>query len=231
MSTRSRVVLLVGAIALLAVAAYVVPIAEWTAAVAERARATGATGVLIFGIAYVAATVAFLPGSLLTLAAGFAYGPFWGLLVASPASVTGATAAFLLGRTFLRDWARRKSSASPRMTAIWRAVEREGFKVVLLLRLSPLVPFNVLNYALSLSNVRTGTYVVASAVGMLPGTVFYVYLGSLAPTAAHLSTAAETGGTGRMLLYVAGLVATGAVVVIGARAARRALHQELDRDG
>jgi len=224
-----RVAMLVVAVALIAFAAYRVPLADWTTTLAERARATGALGVAIFIAAYVGATVAFLPGSLLTLAAGFAYGPVWGLAVASPASVAGATAAFLLGRTLLRDWAHRKTSDSPRMRAIWRAVEREEFKVVLLLRLSPLVPFNVLNYALSLSNVRGGTYVVASALGMLPGTVLYVYLGSLAPTAAQLSSAAQGGGTGRTLLYVAGLAATIAVVIIATRAARRALKDELER--
>jgi len=228
-TTRLRLVLLSAAMLLIAVAAYFVPVAAWTTAVAERVRGTGAAGVVIFVAAYIAATVAFLPGSLLTLAAGFAYGPFWGLLVVSPASVAGATVAFLLGRTFLRDWAFRKTSDSPRVTAIRRAVEREGFKMVLLLRLSPLVPFNVLNYALSLSNVRVGTYVLASALGMLPGTVLYVYLGSLAPTAAELSTAAQGGGTGRLLLYVAGLAATIAVVIVATRAAKRALRDELER--
>jgi len=221
------VVILIG----LAVAAYFLPMAEWTTRLAERARETGAIGIVIFVGVYVASTVAFLPGSILTLAAGFAYGPIWGVIIASPASVAGATAAFLLGRTVLRDWALRKTNESRRARAIGHAVEREGFKIVLLLRLSPLVPFNLLNYVLSLTTVRLGAYVAASALGMLPGTVLYVYLGSLAPTAAQLSTAAAAGhgGTGRTVLYVAGLVATVAVAVIATRAARRALESELQR--
>ena len=227
---KTRLLLLIGIVALFAAAAYFLPVAEWTTSLAERARRTGGMGVALFFVAYVVATVAFLPGSILTLAAGFAYGPLWGLAIVSPASVAGATAAFLLGRTLLRDWAVRKTRGSPQMRAIERAVEREGFKLVLLLRLSPLIPFNVLNYALSLSNVRLGTYVVASAVGMLPATVLYVYLGSFAPTAAQLSTAAEdTGGSSRALLYAVGLVATVAVVFIVTRAARRALHTELQK--
>lgn len=225
---KTRLLLVVLVLALLA-AAFFLPLAEWTTSLAERARETGGLGVAMFFVAYVAATVAVLPGSILTLAAGFAYGPGWGLAIASPASVAGATAAFLLGRTLLHDWAVRKTSDSARARAISRAVEREGFKLVLLLRLSPLVPFNLLNYALSLSNVRVGTYVVASALGMLPGTALYVYLGSLAPTAAQLSTAAEGGGAGHTVLYIAGLVATIAVVVIATRAARRALHSELQK--
>ena len=225
--SKTRLLLLIGIVALFLAAAYFLPIADWTMSLAERARRTGGVGVAVFFVAYVIATVAFLPGSILTLAAGFAYGPIWGLAIVSPASVAGATAAFLLGRTLLRDWAVRKTRGSPQLRAIERAVEREGFKLVLLLRLSPLIPFNVLNYALSLSNVRLGTYVVASAVGMLPATALYVYLGSLAPTAAQLSSAGEGGGSSRTLLYAAGLAATLAVVFIVTRAARRALQAEL----
>jgi uncharacterized membrane protein YdjX (TVP38/TMEM64 family) len=152
-------------------------------------------------------------------------------MLASPASVAGATAAFLLGRTLLRDWASRKVAKSPKARAIDSAVEREGFKLVLLLRLSPVFPFNVLNYALSLSKVRLGTYVVASFLGMLPGTALYVYLGALAPAAAELTSSASGAGTAQRVLYVGGLGATVAVAVIATRAARRALASELPDTG
>ena len=214
-------------VATLLAGAYFLPVAAWTIRLAEQVRGTGATGVALFFAIYVASTVALLPGSLLTLAAGFAYGPVWGLAVASPASVAGATCAFLLGRTTLRAWAARKVGESRRARAIDAAVAREGFKLVLLLRLSPLVPFNLLNYILSLTPVSTGRYVLASFIGMLPGTALYVYLGSLAPAAAELTTAASGGGRTRMALYVTGLMATIAVVVIATRAARRALNAEL----
>jgi uncharacterized membrane protein YdjX (TVP38/TMEM64 family) len=221
-------ILIVGAvITALALAAWLLPIAEWTTDLAERARQTGAAGVILFVVAYVVSTVALLPGSILTLAAGFAYGPLWGLAVASPASVAGATCAFILGRTVLRQWAARQVARSPRARALDAAVEREGFKLVFLLRLSPLLPFNVLNYALSLTRVSLGRYVLASATGMLPGTALYVYLGSLAPAAAELSSPARSGGTTQTMLYIIGLLATVAVVVIGTRAARRALNVEL----
>ncbi len=212
-------------------AVWLLPVAEWTVGLAERARGTGATGVAIFTVAYIVSTVAVLPGSILTLAAGFAYGPMWGLAIASPASVAGATAAFLLGRTVLRGWAERKIGESRRVRALDAAVARQGFTLVFLLRLSPLFPFNVLNYALSLSRVSLRTYVVASFIGMLPGTALYVYLGSLAPAAAELASASERGGATRTALYAAGLAATLAVVVIGARAAKRALDAELQGAG
>jgi len=116
---------------------------------------------------------------------------------------------------------------SPRALAVDRAVEREGFKLVLLLRLSPLFPFTVLNYVLSLSRVSLRTYVVASFVGMLPGTLFYAYMGSLLSTAAELTSGLSTRGPARTAMYAGGFAATIAVVVIGARTARRALAAEL----
>ena len=228
---KLRVLVIVVGVALAAVAAYGLPLGQWVTDLAEGARETGPLGVGLFFVAYVVSTVAGLPGSVLTLALGFAYGPLWGLAIASPASVTGATCAFLLGRTLLRDWAAKKASGSARARATEAAVEREGFKLVLLLRLSPIVPFNLLNYVLSLTSVRPGTYVLASAVGMLPGTALYVYLGSLAPAAAELASVADDGGTARSALYVVGLLATLAVVVVGTRAARRALDAELQRSG
>jgi len=224
----SRRILVIGLVAAgLAAAAYTLPVADWVTVLAERARNTGPLGVALFIAAYVVSTVAFLPGSILTLAAGFAYGPLWGVAIASPASVVGATCAFLLGRTLLRDWAETRVGESARVRAIDAAVGREGFKIVFLLRLSPIIPFNALNYALSLSRVPLRTYVLASFVGMLPGTAMWVYLGSLAPTVAELSSAASGGGTTRTVLYVMGLAATVAAAVIGARAARRALDAQL----
>jgi uncharacterized membrane protein YdjX (TVP38/TMEM64 family) len=225
--TARRLALIVGAGAGLAAAAYSLPLAEWTTQLADRARSAGAVGVAIFFAAYVVSTVAFLPGSILTLAAGFAYGPLWGIAIVSPASVAGSTCAFLLGRTLLRGWAEARVGASARVRAIDAAVSREGFKIVLLLRLSPVIPFNALNYALSLSNVSVRTYVLASFLGMLPGTAFWVYLGSLAPAAAELSSASDDAGSVRTMLYVAGLAATAAAAFIGTRAARRALNAEL----
>lgn len=211
----------------LMVAAFTLPVADTVVSSAETIRAAGAIRVVVFIATYVLSTVLFLPGSLLTLVAGFAYGPVIGMMVAAPAAVLGASTAFLLGRTLLREWVKARVAQSPRAAAIDAAVGREGFKLVLLLRLSPLVPFNVLNYALSLSRVTFGRYVLASAIGMLPGTALYVYLGSLVPAAAELSTASGRGGPFTTGLYVVGLVTTLAAVIISTRLARRTLQSEL----
>lgn len=207
------------------------PVAQWIVALAEQLREMGAAGVALFIGIYIVAVVTLVPGSLLTLAAGFAYGPIGGLLVASPASVLAATAAFLLGRTALRDWVHRQIQRSPRARALDRAIGTNSFKLILLLRLSPVIPFNLLNYALGLSDATLGRYVVASFVGMLPATWLYVYLGSLATTAAGLATTGPAGGSLRLALTAAGLVATLLVVALVTRAARRALDEELKADG
>jgi uncharacterized membrane protein YdjX (TVP38/TMEM64 family) len=227
--TARRWLLLAAVLAAIGTAIALLPVTALVTQLAETMRGAGARGIAIFVAAYVIGTIAFLPGAILTLAAGFAYGPVWGLVIASPASVAGATAAFLLGRTLLRDWAAAKVGRSSRARAIDAAVARQGFTLVLLLRLSPLFPFNALNYVLSLTRVRLSTYVLASFLGMLPGTALYVYLGSLAPAAAQLSAAAGEGGQARTVIYVLGLAATIAIVVLATRMARNALAERLDR--
>ncbi len=217
-------------IALVALAAvFLLPIDEWALRLVDAIRGTGAAGVVIFAIVYVAATVLLLPGSLLTAGAGFAYGPVWGTLLVSPVSVVAATSAFLLGRTVARGWITRRIAGNPRFAAIDEAVGESGFKIVLLLRLSPLFPFNLLNYALGLTRVSPRDYVVASALGMLPGTILYVYLGSLVTSASELAGGGGEGaGASRSILYWAGLAATVIVTVLVTRIARRALSRTIE---
>ena len=213
-------------ITLLATLAWGLPVRQWIVLLAEQARDMGVTGVALFFVVYVLAVVAMLPGSLFTLAAGFAYGPIGGLLIVSPASVLGATLTFLLSRTALREWIQGRVAEFPKARALDRAIGKDSFRLILLLRLSPLIPFNVLNYTLGLTDASLGRYVAASFVGMLPGTWMYVYLGSLATTAAGL-TEVSSGGTLRLTLTIAGLLAAVLVVLLVARAASRALNEEL----
>ena len=122
-------------------------------------------------------------------------------------------------------WIEKRIAAYPRFQAIDRAVGKEGFKIVLLLRLSPVFPFNLLNYALGLTNVRLWQYVLASWVGMLPGTLMYVYLGSALKSLADVAAGAPKGGTPQTVFFVAGLVMTVVATVVVTRVARRALNE------
>jgi uncharacterized membrane protein YdjX (TVP38/TMEM64 family) len=184
----------------------------------------GAWGAVLFVALYVVATVLLIPGSVLTLGAGAAFGVVWGSLLVSLSSTLGATCAFLVGRHLARDTVRRKVEGDERFAAIDRAVGEQGWKIVGLTRLSPVFPFTLLNYAFGLTQVKLGHYVLASWIGMMPGTVMYVYLGSLARAAAG----ARERTPGEWALYGLGLAATVAVTVIITRIARRALRRRLD---
>lgn len=188
----------------------------------------GVWGPVVFVAGYVAATVAFVPGSLLTLGAGAIFGLVKGTVLVLAGATLGASAAFLVARHIARGAVERRLAGNPRFAAIDRAIGREGRRIVFLLRLSPVFPFNLLNYALGLSRVRFADFVVASA-GMLPGTVLYVYYGKLAGDVARLAAGAgvERGG-GYYAVLVLGLVATLLATTVVTRTARRALEQATD---
>src|SRR6266852_7324092 len=142
-------------------------------------RGLGALAPIAFIAIYIAACVLFLPGSILTIVAGVIFGVVRGSIYVSIAATLGATAAFIVGRYFARDWIARKLEGNPKFKAIDEAVGREGWKIVILTRLSPVFPFNLLNYAYGLTQVRLRDYFFASWAGMIPGTIQYVYIGSL----------------------------------------------------
>jgi uncharacterized membrane protein YdjX (TVP38/TMEM64 family) len=177
---------------------------------------------LVFIGIYVAATVLLIPGSVLTLGAGAAFGLPWGSACVSIAATLGAACAFLIGRHIKRDFIGKKFQRDERFAAIDRAVAQEGWKVVALARLSPLFPFTLLNYAFGLTRVNFWHYVAASWAGMLPGTVMYVHLGSVANAATVRSRS-----TAEWAFYGLGLVATILVTIQVTRMARQALHRRI----
>ncbi len=190
----------------------------------EWAQGAGLRGAVLFGLVYIPAAVLFVPASVLTLGAGFVFGVAKGTVIVSLGSTAGAAAAFIVARTAGHDWVVGRLARYPAVDAIGRAVESEAFKVVLLTRLSPLFPFNLLNYAFGLSSVPFKTYVVASWIGMLPGTFMYIYLGSAARSLAALLSGELRRTPGQLAMFAAGLVATVAVTTIVTRAARRVLR-------
>lgn len=200
--------------------------AGWAAALLDQVQGMGPWAPAIFMAVYVLACVLFVPASLLTLGAGALFGVIRGAIYVSIASVTGATAAFLIGRHLARDWVERKLQGSPRFAAIRSAVGQGGWKIVILTRLSPAFPFNLLNYAFGVTEVRLSEYVAASWAGMLPGTVLYVYLGSLAGSLAGLGAEKHAKTPAEWLLYGIGLAATIAVTLYVTRLARTALERK-----
>ncbi|MFA6954409.1 MAG: TVP38/TMEM64 family protein [Thermoanaerobaculia bacterium] len=202
------------------------PIAEALPGILAWVKGLGWVGAVVFAAAYVVGTVIFFPGSILTLSAGFLFGPFWGTVIASPASVLGATAAFVLGKTVARNWVAGKVESSPRFAALQSAIGREGTKILMLVRLSPVFPFSLVNYAFGLTKISLRGYILGSWIAMLPGTFLYVYLGSLIPDAASIASGArpagQAAGAQQYLLWI-GLAATALVVVFVTRTARKAL--------
>jgi uncharacterized membrane protein YdjX (TVP38/TMEM64 family) len=219
---RLRWAVVVAAVLLLAAAAWFLPIGTWLEAFVRRVAGAGVAGWLAFIGVYATVTVLALPGSVLTLGAGFAFGIGTGFALVSVASTLGAALAFLIARRVGRDAILRRFAGGGTFAAIDGAVAREGWRVVVLLRLSPLIPFNALNYLLGLTGIPFGQAVLASWVGMMPGTLLYVYLGALGR--AGVEQAGSGFDAGRTALLAVGLAATVAVSVLVARRARSALQ-------
>lgn len=227
MNRTNLIRLMVGVLLVAAVAAILIllPVKEYLAWLLERLKAVGPWGPVVLAAVYAVACVLFVPGSILTLGAGFLFGVIPGTIAVSVGSVVGATAAFLIGRWLVRRPIERRMAAYPRFRAIDRAVGKEGFKIVLLVRLSPFFPFNLQNYGFGLTSVRLRDYVLASWIGMLPGTLMYVYLGSALKNLAEVAAGEPEGGTVQTVFFVVGLLVTIVATVVVTRTARRALSQ------
>lgn len=201
--------------------AYVPQFAAWV-------EGLGIWGPVVFILGYAVAAVAFIPGSLLTLAAGAIFGLVKGTIYTLIGATLGSAGAFLVARYLARRKIERKIAGNAKFAAIDKAVGREGFKIVALLRLSPVFPFNLLNYALGLTKVTFWQYLAAS-IAMLPGTLLYVYYGKAAGSLAALAGGAKTEkGPGSWIVLGLGLVATIVVTTFVTRLAGKALRQEIE---
>ena len=181
-------------------------------------------GALVFVPLYALWVTLLLPGVWASMLAGALYGTWWGSLIVFVGACLGAEAAFLLGRTWLRNWARRRLAAVPKLLAIEQAVSREGLKLVLLTRLSPAFPFSLLNFAYGLSEVSLRDYSIG-LIGILPGTILFCGLGALAGDVARFGEVLSgEADAATWALRIGGLLATVASVWLVGRAAQRALQ-------
>jgi uncharacterized membrane protein YdjX (TVP38/TMEM64 family) len=210
-SAQTALRLAVAAAVLAAIVYFRAPISAQIQALAEWVKTLGPWGPLVFIALYVAAAVAFVPGSILTVSAGAIFGLWAGTVYVFIGATIAACVSFALARGVLRSAIEQRLENNPRLGAIDRAIAAEGRKIVFLLRLSPLFPFSLGNYALGLTRVSFADYALA-CLGMLPWTFVYVYLGSLA-------------GDLALGWKVVGLLITGVGVFLAARLAKRALDR------
>jgi len=183
----------------------------------------GAAGPLVYGLVYILAVVLLAPASALTIGAGVAFGLSLGTATVLVSATIGASLAFLIGRYLLRVRVERWLAGRAKLSAVDRAVEEQGWRVVALTRLSPAFPFNVQNYFYGVTGVSFWQYAVASLFAMAPGTLLYVYIGVAGAEVAEAAGGAASWG--RTALLIAGLAATLGVVVLITRVAKRELEK------
>ena len=198
------------------------PIGDWMKSATDWIDSLGVWGPIAFIGIYAIAAVFFIPGSALTLAAGTLFGVVWGSIYVSVASTTGAVLAFLVGRHLARKKIEKRIEGNERFAAIDSAVAKEGWKIVGLTRLSPVFPFTLLNYAYGITKVKFIHYLLASWIGMMPGTILYVYIGSLGKAASEGKTPLQWA------MYAVGLLATLAVTIYVTKVAKAALNEKIE---
>lgn len=191
----------------------------------EQIQNLGWLGIVAFILLYIVATIALIPGSILTLGAGVVFGVVWGSVYVLIGAMIGETCAFLLGRYLAKDWISHKIEHNQVFSALNKALNQEGLKIILLTRLSPIFPFSLLNYAFGVTGISLRDYFLGS-IGMIPMTVTYVYFGSLAEDLTSISEASNLAHPGVQLsIKIFGFVATLVATVYITRTARQALSR------
>ncbi|CAD5167888.1 unnamed protein product [Musa acuminata subsp. malaccensis] len=187
----------------------------------------GPWGPLVLAVAYIPLTVLAVPASVLTLGGGYLFGLPLGFVADSVGATIGATAAFLLGRTIGRPYVLSKLNDYAKFQAVAIAIERSGFKIVLLLRLTPLLPFNMLNYLLSVTPIGIGEYMMASFLGMMPITFALVYVGTTLKDLADVTHGWSELSPTRWVLIISGLVISAILITCVTRVAKASLEKAL----
>ncbi len=222
---RLRIAVLLVLLLIVAAAVMLFPIRDWARVVLDWIRDCGTLGPLIMIALYVPAALFLVPASWLNVAAGFFFGPWIGTIVASVGGALGAGIAFILGRTIARELVESQVKSRPAMQALGAAVGQQGFKIVMLTRLSPVLPYGVLNYLFSVSQVKFRDFLIATWLGMLPVSLMYAYLGSAAQDVMDVYPDDDSSNGLTQALFVLGLLATIMVTVMVTRLARRALRE------
>jgi uncharacterized membrane protein YdjX (TVP38/TMEM64 family) len=205
---------------LLFVAWFLLPVDQWLQSFSTWAQSLGFTGVLLLSAVYILGTLLLVPGIPMTLAIAVAYG-WWALLICGLGGLLAALIAFLIGRFVARDFVRRLSEKHPILKAIDSVAHEETFKTILLARLNPVTPFAMENYAFGVTGVRLGSYLLATLVGIVPGTILNVWVGVIGRTAAQ-----GQASIANCIFLVVGLIATVILTIWMTRQAKRKLEQQ-----
>ncbi len=219
--------LLLGGILIFLVSFRFFDLTSWARAALTWMRNLGPFGPLALIGFYIAACLTFFPGVLLTLGAGILYGLFWGSIYVSIGATLEASAAFLLARWAARDWMQACLRRHPKFQAIDVAISREGWKIVGLMRLSPVTPFIVLNFLFGLTGVSFRDFFLATWIGITPAIVLFVYIGTIIGDLTKLGTKAQNGPWPRILV-IGGLIVTIVFCFLVTQVARRALSRRFN---
>ncbi len=223
--TYARIGVFVLVAAALVASTRMLPVGEWLQVFSRWMQELGPAGMFLYSLVYALAVVLLVPGSILTLMAGAAFGLLPGVASVLAGATMGAALAFLISRHVARRRVESWIETKPRFSAVDEAVAREGWKIVLLTRLSPVFPFSLQNYAYGLTRVSFWQYMVASLIGMTPGTFMYVYIGFLGRSSLGAAVGSEDVETLELALQIVGLAATLLVTIFIARIAGKALKE------
>lgn len=229
-SLRGRAVAASLFFALLLAALWLLPLEAWLIDMLAWVQLHPLAGRLVYLLVFTVCSVLMVPGSLLVMSGGFLFGLVQGVPIVSVATVLGAVAALLVARGIGRAWVEERLHNQQRLMALDRAVQSRGLLVVMLTRMSLLLPYNLLNYAYGLSGVGIRPYAMGTWIGMLPAVALYVYLGTLARNLGELFDGEVDAGRAGPWLMAAGLLVALAAVWLVHRTATRLLAEHMATD-
>ena len=189
----------------------------------------GKSGAIAFVVIYAVATIICIPGSILALAGGALFGSFWGAIIVFLGGFLGAVSVFSLGRYLLKNWVKHQLSKNRYLQAINRAIAAEGWKIAILLHISPIIPFNILNYALGASKLAFKDFIIATAIGIIPGVMLYTFLGSaFGDLTMIVMNSAQPRSKIQWLFSIAGVIVTITMIAYLGHVAKDKLKEKLD---
>jgi len=225
---NKKILIIIAVIAAIVTAALTLPLGSYLESALLWVEANKTFAWIVFALLYIAAIVLSLPASIFSLAAGYLFGLFQGWLLVIVTATLGATIAFIIGRSFLRDWVVSKAEKMKNFNSLDEAVSKKGFLIVFLTRLSPVFPFSLINYVYGITKIKLRDFSIATFIGIMPGSFLYVYLGSIASNLQNLFGGDIAQSPAQQWFKIGGLVATIIITVLITRIASKALKDNSD---